>query len=60
LGFSYTFLDKSKRQRVIEVLGIIADKEDRKALSFLHSLEDDEDAGYQAKRAIEKIVCNKA
>jgi len=52
--------DKSKSQRLIEVLGIIADKEDRKALSFLHSLEDDEDVGYQAKRAIGKIVSDKA
>jgi len=52
--------NKSKSQRLIEVLGIIADKEDGKALSFLHSLEDDEDLGYQAKRAIEKTVSNKA
>ena len=53
-------LDKSKRQRVIEVLVIIADREDGKALSFLHSLEDDEDIGYQAKRAIQKIVSCRA
>ncbi len=50
---------RSKRERVIEGLGIIANKEDGKALGFLHSLEDDECVGHEAKRALERISCEK-
>lgn len=47
---------KGRKPRVIEVLGIIADKGDGKALSFLHSLEEDQEVGSQAKRTREEIV----